>query len=115
MRKTISHQRLQESYLVGENKNRQIHEISANELYLYLCQFIVSQRQKNGDAYEPVTLRSMISSFERYLEIHYYGISLDNGYEFGKLREVLKCKQNDFKNKAVAINQKQQTKSMMTK
>jgi hypothetical protein len=57
----------------------------------------------------------MISSFERYLKRHYYGISLINGYECGKLREVLKCKQNDFKNKALAINQKQQTQSMMTK
>jgi hypothetical protein len=69
-RKAISHKRL----LVGENENRQIYEIPANELNLYLCQFIVSVRQKNGDEYEPVTLRSMISSFERYLKGHNYGI-----------------------------------------
>jgi hypothetical protein len=88
-RKTISHQRLLESYLVVEYENRQIHENPANELNLYLCQFIVSVRQKNGDEYEPVTLRSMISSFERYLKRHNYGISFVNGNEFGKLPEVL--------------------------
>jgi hypothetical protein len=57
----------------------------------------------------------MISSFKKYLERHYNcGISLVNWYKFGKLRAVLKCKQNDLKTKAVAINQKQQTQSIMT-
>jgi hypothetical protein len=42
----------------------------------------------------------MISSFERYLKRHNYGISLNNGYEFGKLREVLKCKGRGNKPKA---------------
>ena len=96
-RKTLSHQRLFESYLSGLNEHRPIHEIHAIELNQYLCQFIVSVRQKNGDEYEPVTLRSMISSFERYLKRHNYGISLVAGYEFAKLREVLKCKQKDLK------------------
>jgi hypothetical protein len=58
----------------------------------------------------------MISSFERYLKRHNYGLSLVSGYELGKFREVLKCKQKDLKkNKAVAINQKQQTQSIMMK
>ena len=57
----------------------------------------MSVRQKNGQEYEPVTLRSMLSSFERYLKRHNYGTSLISGYEFDTSRKDLKSKQKDLK------------------
>lgn len=45
-------------------------------------------RQMSVDEYEPVTLRGMTSSCERYPNKQKYGISFVTGYEFAKLREA---------------------------
>ena len=73
--------------------------ISAIELNNFLCNFFVGVRQKNGEQYEPSYLRGMLGSFERHLKRKNYGISLICGYEFCKARDVLKCKQKDWKKK----------------
>ena len=96
-RKTLSHQKLFESYLEEQNELRAICDIAPADLNNYSSQFLVSVRQQNGDEYEPVTLRSIVGSLERYLKRHSYGCSLISGNEFSKSREVLKCKQKDLK------------------
>ena len=95
--KTLSHQKLFEQFLVSQNEVRQIHNIPPSDLDKYISKFLLSVRQKNGQEYEPVTLRSMLSSFERYLKRHNYGTSLISGYEFDTSRKVLKSKQKDLK------------------
>ena len=80
-----------------QNEQRAIHQIPVAELNSHIAQFFLTVRKRTGEEYEPVTLRSMMSSFERYLKRHNYGISLISGYEFSKVREVLKCKQKDLK------------------
>ena len=94
-RKTLSHQKLFESYLEEQNELRAICDIAPGDLNNYLSQFLVSVRQQNGDEYEPVTLRSIVGSLERYLKRHSYGCSLISGNAFAKSREVLKCKQKE--------------------
>ena len=96
-RKTLLHQKLFESYLEEQNELRAICDIAPADLNNYLSQFLVSVCQQNGDEYEPVTLRSIVGSLERYLKTHSYGCSLISGNEFSKSREVLKCKQKDLK------------------
>jgi len=103
-KKTLGHQKLLEAYLQQQNESRPIHEIPAAELNDHFCQFMVTVRQKDGQEYEPVTLRSMLSSFERYLKRHNYKLSLINSHEFAKLREVLKYKQRDLKKQGYGNN-----------
>ena len=113
--KTLSHQKLFEQFLVSQNEVRQIHNIPPSDLDKYISKFLLSVRQKNGQEYEPVTLRSMFSSFERYLKRHNYGTSLISGYEFDTSRKVLKSKQKDLKkNKDWATSQKLRMPSVTT-
>ena len=48
-RKTLSHQKLFESYLEEQNELRAICDIAPADLNNYLSQFLVSVRQQNGD------------------------------------------------------------------
>ena len=56
------------SFIFNENENRRLQEIPSQELDSYLSKFILAVRRKNGDEYEPTTLRGFISSIERYLK-----------------------------------------------
>ena len=67
------------------------------ELDYYLCKFVVSVRQNNGNEYEPSYLRGMFGSFERYLRRHRYSVSLIKGHEFSRSKDVLKCYQKNLK------------------
>ena len=64
--KIFGHQKLFESFLSMQNETRKIHEIPPSELYEHLSKFFLSVRQKEGNEYEPVTLKNMLGSFERY-------------------------------------------------
>ena len=58
-------------------ETRAVENIPATELKAYLNEFVLSVRKKqNKDEYEPCTLKSFISSFERYLKRKYYGWSI---------------------------------------
>ena len=56
------------SFMAKEKENRQVEEIPPQELDNYLGRFLPSVRKKNGDEYEPSTLRGFIASIERYLK-----------------------------------------------
>ena len=56
------------SFMAKEKENRQVEEIPPQELDNYLSRFLLSVRKKNGDEYEPSTLRGFIASIERYLK-----------------------------------------------
>lgn len=43
------------------------------------------------------TLRGLLSSYERYLNMHRYGYSIIKEHEFSRTIEVLKCKQQKLK------------------
>ena len=47
--------------------------------WLYLSEFIITIRKKdNGDEYEPTSLRSMMASFERHLNVKSAKVQLVN-------------------------------------
>ena len=71
--------------------------LEAKELDEVLCAFIVSVKKKDGGEYEPTTLRSFISSFDRYLRKKGYSTTIIDGEEFSKTRETLVAKQKELK------------------
>lgn len=108
-RKTLCHQKLLEDYLTEKQEYRNIHEIDPEELNGYLCEFILRVRQRDGKEYEPTTLRSIISSLDRYLKEHNYQTSIVRGIPFRQTMTVLANKGKDLKkqgkgNKPMAAN-----------
>ena len=100
-KKTLSKTRydvkLVETFFKREKEERSLQDIPPEVLAPLLCKFFIGVRKSDGSQYEPNTLRSFLSSFERHLKKHDYPSSLINDREFDKLREVLKSKQMDLK------------------
>ncbi|KAL3890345.1 hypothetical protein ACJMK2_002629 [Sinanodonta woodiana] len=63
----------------------------------HISHFILSVRNKGGDEFEPLSLRGMISSIDRYLRTKSYGVSIINDIKFHKSRSVLKMKLKNLK------------------
>ena len=83
--------------MAKEKENRQAEEIPPQELDNYLSRFLLSVRKKNGDEYEPSTLRGFIASTERYLKKCRYSESVITGQNFARTRDALKSKQKHLK------------------
>ena len=97
--KTKRHIHLLKEYLQSTGEFREIHQIPPLELNEILSMFILSVRKKNGDEYEPATIRSIISSIDRHLKNNYYSSTIVSGDEFFKTRNVLTKKQKSLKKK----------------
>jgi hypothetical protein len=98
--KTKGHVALLQKFMKEKNDIRNILELSPSEINDTLKVFFVSVRKHNGDEYEPVTLRSMLGSFERHLRDNNYRNgchSLIRGNEFAGARNALKAKQKNLK------------------
>ena len=76
MQKTQRDVSLLETFLRTKNEERKIEEIPAVELNQYISQFIIAVRTKDGNEYEPTSLRSLVASFERYLKRKKYPSSI---------------------------------------
>lgn len=97
LQKTQRDVRLLESFLKTKDDERKIEDIPAVELNEYICQFIISVRTKDGNEYEPTSLRSLVASFERHLKKKSYSASIINDLVFDKARKVLQSKQKQLK------------------
>ena len=84
-------------YLETKNVQQNLEEIQPRDLDELLSAFLVEVRKKDGDEYEPTTLRSFISSFDRYLRKKDYPTTIIEGQEFRRTREALVAKQKDLK------------------
>lgn len=100
-KKTLGHQKLFESFLIEKQDTRQIHQIPPNELNTLVCEFLMRVRQKNGKDYEPSSLRSIVSSLDRYLKRHNYVASITRGSEFRESMDVLSNKGKELKKKGM--------------
>ena len=69
------------------------------ELNEYICEFIISVRTKDGKDYKPSSLRSLVASFERYLNKNSYSASIMNDLVLEKTRKVLLSKRKELKKK----------------
>ena len=82
--------------LVSRNEPRELENINASDL----DQFSTSsskERQKDEEQYEPTSLRSFVSSFDRYLRKEDYPSTVMEGKEFRKTKDVLVAKQKELK------------------
>ena len=62
-----------------------------------MANFLSQVRKKDGEQYEPTSLRSFVSSFDRYLRKKDYSSTIMEGKEFGKTKEALVAKQKELK------------------
>ena len=84
-----------QTFLGTKNELRKVEEIPALELDEYICEFIISVRNKDGKNYELSSLRS----FERHLKKNSYSASIMNVLVFEKTRKVLLSKQKELMKK----------------
>ena len=83
-----------ERFLKTKDEDRKIEDIPAAELNEFISEFIISVRTKDGNEYEPTSLRSLMASFERHLKKKGYSASIINDLVFEKTRKVLQFKQS---------------------
>ena len=95
--KTERDVRLLERFLKTKDEDRKIEDIPAAELNEFISEFIISVRTKDGNEYEPTSLRSLMASFERHLKKKGYSASIINDLVFEKTRKVLQSKQKQLK------------------
>lgn len=89
---------LLKEYLESKNVKQNPEEIQPSVLDELLSTFLVEVRKTDGSEYEPTTLRSFVSSFDRYLRKKDYPCTIIEGQEFRRTREALVAKQKDLKN-----------------
>ena len=98
LQKTQRDVKLLQTFLGTRNELRKVEEIPALELNKYICEFIISVRTKDGEDYEPSSLRSLLASFE-HLKKNSYFASIMNDLVFEKTRNDLLSKQKELKKK----------------
>ena len=81
--------RCSKKFLVSRNELRDLDVLIAN--------FLLQVRMKDGEQYEPTSLRSFVSSFDRYLRKKDYSSTIMEGKEFRKTKEALVAKQKELK------------------
>ena len=102
--KTFRDVQLLRSFLALKNNERKIEQIPAVELNELISQFIISVRRKDGEDYEPISLRSLMASFSRNLKKNNYPSSLMNDAVFDKARKILQSKHKQLRNKEREIS-----------
>ena len=79
------------------DEKREIENITPVELQAIIKKFVLAVRIKNGDEYEPSSIRAFLQSIDRYLRKNNYGFSVLNDKEFHELQDILKKKQKQLK------------------
>ena len=75
-----------------EEEERNIENIPAAELQQLAKKFVLGVRKKNGEQYEPSSLRGFLQSVDRYLRKKGCIFSLLNDKEFCEVQDILKKK-----------------------
>ncbi|KAK7473364.1 hypothetical protein BaRGS_00035412 [Batillaria attramentaria] len=94
VRKTRAHVQLFHRYLQASGDNRPMESIQPNELDPLLGSFLTEVRKEDGEEYEPVYLKNIQSSLERYLRYRGYSWSITRDSAFAGSRAKLKTKQD---------------------
>ena len=91
------HVKLLETFLRNEkNDEREVQNIESAELNKHLAEFIRSVRRKDGEDYEPSSLRCVVLSIERHLKKNKY-TKIINDKECELFRKCLQAKQKELK------------------
>ena len=73
-------------FLVSWHEPREIENIDAKDLDVLIANFLLQVRKKDGEQYEPSSLKSFVSSFDRYLRKKDYSSTIMDGKEFQKTK-----------------------------
>ena len=93
----MSDRRLFNEFLNSEEEERNLENIPAAELQQLAKKFVLGVRKKNGEEYEPSSLRGFLQSVDRYLRKKGCTFSLLNDKEFCEVQDILKKKQKQLK------------------
>ncbi|XP_077323372.1 uncharacterized protein LOC143957102 [Lithobates pipiens] len=93
-RKTTSDIQTLQNFLSEMNENRKVEDIPHTELDTLLSKFLLVVKRKDGNEYEPHTLRCMVGSIDRYLKEHNYmhTIVYGNSKDFPLTKQSLSAK-----------------------
>ena len=91
-KKTLYDLKLFKEFLTNEEERRELQEIPAAKLQQFAINCVLGVRKKNGEEYEPSSLRGLLQSFDRFLRRNGSTFSLLNEKEFCDLQDVLKKK-----------------------
>lgn len=96
-KKTLYDIKVFKEYLDACDEKREIEDITPVELQEIIKKFVLAVRKKNGEEYEPSSLRAFIQSIDRHLRKNNYGFSVLNDKEFHEVQDILKKKQKQLK------------------
>ncbi|XP_071986774.1 uncharacterized protein [Engystomops pustulosus] len=93
-RKTTSDIQTLQNFMSEMNEKRKVEDIPHTELDTLLSKFILLVKRKDGNEYEPHTLRCMVGSIDRYLKEHSYHhtIIYGNSKDFPLTKQSLHAK-----------------------
>lgn len=82
LKKTFGNMNLLKSFLGTQIENSSIETMPPSDLNNLLCKFFLGVRKPDGSNYEPNTLRSFMSSFDRHLRKMEYCFQIISNIEF---------------------------------
>ena len=83
-------------YFESINERREIENIPPEELNIQLAKFFMNVRKKNGNVYEPTSLKDFQRSLQRNLNDKSAQVNILQDQEFSKCREVLLAKKREL-------------------
>ena len=96
-KKTLYDLKVFKEFLDTCDEKREIEDIAPVELQEIIKKFVLAVRKKNGEEYEPSSIRAFIQSIDRHLRKNNYGFSVLNDKEFHEVQDILKKKQKPLK------------------
>ena len=96
-KKTLYDLKVFKEFLDTCDEKREIEDIAPVELQEIIKKFVLAVRKKNGEEYEPSSIRAFIQSIDRHLRKNNYGFSVLNDKEFHEVQDILKKKQKQLK------------------
>ena len=97
-KKTLYGLKIFREFLETCDEKREIENITPAELQAIVKKFVLAVRKKkNGDEYEPSSIRAFLQSIDRCLRKNNYGCSVLNDKEFHEVQDILKKKQKQLK------------------
>ena len=67
---------------------REIENIDVKDFEVFIANFLLQVRKKDGEQYEPKSLRSFALRFDRYLRKKDYSTTIMEGMELRKTKEA---------------------------
>ena len=84
-------------FLREKHEQRNPEDIEAKELNVYLCEFILRVKRKDGKDFEPSSLKGLFSSFNRHLKECKYPVSVIDDVAVEGARKCIEAKNTQLK------------------